>query len=105
METITVEELKDLRDNGASLLLLDVRERWEYDICHIQGSVNIPMSEIMEKLDKLERNRNTVVLCHHGMRSLQVANFLENAGFENIINVQGGIAAWAVAIEPDMPQY
>ena len=105
METITVEELKDLRDNGASLLLLDVRERWEYDICHIQGSVNIPMSEIMEKLDKLERNRETVVLCHHGMRSLQVVNFLENAGFKNVKNLEGGIAAWATVIEPDMPQY
>lgn len=105
METITVEELKVLRDNGDPPFLLDVREEWEYAICQIEDSVNIPMSEITERLDKLDRNRETVVLCHHGMRSLQVVNFLENAGFKNVKNLEGGIAAWATVIEPDMPQY
>ena len=105
METISVDELKVLLDNNSPLLLLDVREEQEFAFCHIMDSVNIPMSVITDKFDKLDKNRETVVLCHHGMRSLQVANFLENAGFKNIKNVEGGIAAWATIIEPDMPKY
>ena len=105
METITVGALKTLLDAGTQVLLLDVREKWEYDICRIKGSVNIPMSEILGKFDKLDKNQDTVVICHHGMRSLQVANYLENAGFKNVKNLEGGLAAWAVAIEPGMPRY
>jgi rhodanese-related sulfurtransferase len=105
METVTVEELKVLLDSDAPPLVLDVREEWEYAICHIQDSLNIPMSGIMNKLDKLDKNQDTVVLCHHGMRSLQVANYLENAGFQKVSNLEGGIAAWAAVIEPGMPQY
>lgn len=105
MESITVEELKVLLESNIPLCLLDVREEQEYAICHIADSVNIPMSVITDKFDKLDRELDTVVLCHHGMRSLQVANFLENAGFKNVKNVEGGIAAWANVIEPDMPQY
>ena len=105
MESVTVEELKVLLDNNDKPLLLDVREKWEYDICHIQGSVNLPMSEIMNKLDNLDKNQDTVVLCHHGMRSLQVANYLENAGFNKVSNLEGGIDAWANSIEPGMPRY
>lgn len=105
MESITVEELKVLLDNNTPVFLLDVREEWEYAICHIMDSINIPMSEIMDKLDKLDQNQDTVVLCHHGMRSLQVANYLENAGFKKVMNLEGGIAAWATVIDPGMPQY
>lgn len=105
METISAEELKVLLDGDAPVFLLDVREEWEYAICYIHDSVNIPMSEITDKLDKLDGERDTVVLCHHGMRSLQVANYLENAGFKKVRHLEGGITAWATIIEPDMPTY
>ena len=105
METITAGELKALLDAGSQALLLDVREKWEYDICRISSSVNIPMSEIMNKFDKLDKDQDIVVICHHGMRSLQVANYLENAGFKNLKNLEGGLAAWSETIEPGMPRY
>lgn len=86
-------------------LLLDVREPWEYGICKIEGSQLLPMREIPRSLGELERARETVVICHHGVRSLQVAYFLEHAGFTDIINLSGGMAAWARDVDPSTPTY
>ena len=105
MEFISAEGLRELLDLDRDLSLLDVRETWEFELCHIQGSINIPMAEIVDKLDILDRFGETVVICHHGMRSLQVAAYLENEGFEKVINLEGGIAAWASRIDSQMPQY
>jgi rhodanese-related sulfurtransferase len=105
METISAEGLKELLDLDRNLSLLDVREPWEFELCHIQGSINIPMSDIVNNLGMLDRYGETVVICHHGMRSLQVAAYLENSGFEKVINLEGGIAAWASCIDSQMPQY
>lgn len=105
MESISVENLKELLDEGRDVALIDVREPWEYEVCHIAGSRNIPMSEIPAEIDKLEQARDTVVICHHGMRSLQVAGFLENAGFRKVINLEGGIDAWATRVETAMARY
>lgn len=105
MEIISAEGLRELLDLDRELSLLDVREPWEFELCHIQGSINIPMAEIVDKLGNLDRSGETVVICHHGMRSLQVAAYLENEGFEKVINLEGGIAAWASRIDSQMPQY
>lgn len=86
-------------------LLLDVREPWEYDICHIEGSLLMPMHQIPARLTELDPERETVVICHHGIRSYQVARFLEHQGFIRAINLQGGIAAWAQDVDATMPVY
>lgn len=87
--------------------LLDVREPWEYQYCHIPGSDLMPMHSVPARLEELDRHADTVVICHHGMRSMQVARFLEHAGFDpaRIHNLQGGVAGWAQTVDPDMPTY
>ena len=86
-------------------VLLDVREPWEFQVCHIEDSVHIPMSAVPTNFDSLDSNAAIVVICHHGARSLQVANFLQSNGFENLYNLNGGVAAWAQVVDPTMPTY
>jgi rhodanese-related sulfurtransferase len=85
--------------------LLDVREPWELERCVIEGSVAIPMGEIPQRVGDLDPGRDWVVVCHHGMRSLQVALFLERNGFQRMHNLRGGIDAWAAQVDPAMPRY
>lgn len=106
MRQMSVRELSSrLADDREPPLLLDVREPWEFDICRIDGARLLPMSEIVASLDELDQVRETVVICHHGIRSLQVALYLERRGFTQVINLQGGVAAWAQAVDPTMPTY
>jgi rhodanese-related sulfurtransferase len=100
-------ELKAWLDDSArpAPLVLDVREPWEHGVCSIAGSRLIPMQEIPVRVAELPRERDIVVLCHHGMRSLQVAAFLARAGFDKVLNLAGGIAAWAEQVEPSMARY
>jgi rhodanese-related sulfurtransferase len=86
-------------------LLLDVRENWEFEICHIEGSTQIPMHLIPIRVGELEDDQDIVCVCHHGARSMQVAAFLERNGFSNVTNLTGGIHAWAVQVDPAMPKY
>lgn len=105
MESLDAAGLKQQIDAGQTLFLLDVREPWEFELCHIAGSVNIPMSRIVNSLEELDRSKATVVICHHGNRSYHVGNYLLNNGFERIINLEGGVNAWADRIEPQMARY
>jgi len=86
-------------------LLIDVREPWEFDTCRITGSVSIPMRGIPARHQEIKRDADVVVICHHGARSFQVGMFLEQNGFANVINLQGGVAAWARDVDPAMPTY
>jgi rhodanese-related sulfurtransferase len=86
-------------------LLLDVREPWEFDICRLPDSQLIPMGQILLQLDRLSPDRETVVICHHGIRSRVVAMQLERAGFGRVINLAGGVEAWAREVDRDMPVY
>lgn len=86
-------------------LLLDVRQPWEYDICKIDDSVLVPMSQIPERIDSLDTERETVVICHHGIRSRRVGLYLEQSGFKNVINLSGGVAQWARTVDNQMPTY
>jgi rhodanese-related sulfurtransferase len=86
-------------------LLLDVREPREYAHCHIEGSVHIPMNDIPSRLAELDPEQEIVVVCHHGIRSRMVGDFLERQGFAKIVNLRGGIDAWAREIAPEMPRY
>ena len=89
----------------AKPLLLDVREPWEHEVCAIAGSKLLPMQEIPARIKELPVDTDIVVICHHGMRSLQVAQFLKQSGLERVFNLSGGIAAWAAQVDPDMAQY
>lgn len=87
-------------------LLLDVREPWEFAICHLPGSRHMPMSSIPARAPaELAPEDEIVVICHHGARSLQVAMFLERTGFGNVYNLSGGIDAWSKQVDPAMPTY
>ena len=90
---------------SSSPCLLDVREPWEFDICSIEGSFNIPMSQIMVRAEEILEHEEIVVICHHGIRSMQVAGFLEPRSEATLINLDGGVDAWARDIDPDMAVY
>jgi rhodanese-related sulfurtransferase len=95
-----------LADSSAEApLLLDVREPWEYQIAKIAGSENLPMGQISGRVDSLDQTRSTVVICHHGTRSLQVVAFLQQQGFTNLHNLQGGIDAWSRTVDPSIAIY
>ena len=93
------------KDNSDWPIMLDIREAWEWAIVHIPGSRHMPIGQIPSRLDEIDHSRPTVVICHHGVRSLQVVAFLQRAGFSNLHNLQGGIDAWAREVEPGMPLY
>ena len=102
---ISAAEAAKLREKDANVLFLDVREHSELEICRIDGAVHIPMGEIPERTDSLPKERPIIVLCHHGMRSAQVQRYLLARGFEEAINLVGGIHAWAIDVDPDMARY
>ncbi len=89
----------------AQPLLLDVREPWEYQTCHIAGSQLMPMATVPMRQEELDPEQAVVCICHHGARSMQVAAFLERAGFANVTNLTGGIHGWAQLVDPTMPTY
>ena len=107
MQHLTAPELADwLSDEArAKPFLLDVRENWEFETCHIAGSTLMPMQTIPARIDDLDEDAQIVCICHHGARSLQVAAFLEHHGFGKVSNLTGGIHAWAVQVDPAMPKY
>ncbi len=86
-------------------LLLDVREQWEWDKCHFENSTLLPMGQIMANIDSLDKSEETVVICHHGIRSMQVARYFDSNGFSHIINLRGGIDAWAKQVDSSMELY
>lgn len=100
-----VQVASAMANEAEPIELLDVREAWEVDLCAIAGSRHIPMNEIPTRIEELPRDRALVVVCHHGTRSLQVADWLRAQGFENAINLDGGIDSWARLVEPGMATY
>ena len=102
---ITVRDLKDRLDKGDTIFLLDVREPHEYSMAKIEGSVLIPLGELPTSLDKLNSNDEIVALCHRGMRSADAVGFLMQQGFSNVKNLIGGIDAWSLEIDPEVPRY
>lgn len=85
--------------------VLDVREPWEVAHASLPDAVPIPMGQIPARADELDPGRPVVCLCHHGMRSMQVAYFLERRGFSDVWNLSGGIDAWSRQVDPSCPMY
>jgi rhodanese-related sulfurtransferase len=98
-------EIKARLDLGEELLLLDVREPDEVAFCAIPGSVHIPLGQVPGRLHELDPEREIVVVCHHGARSFQACMFLRARGFGNVYNLDGGIDAWSLSVDPTVPRY
>lgn len=106
MRHMTPAELKTHLERATTPpLLLDVREPWEYQICHLPQARLLPMRDIPAAAGELDPATETVVICHHGVRSRAVAQYLERAGFMNVINLTGGMDAWARSLDPGMALY
>ncbi len=106
MKTISVQELKNALDYQEDILVIDVREDYEYEICHLAQAVLIPMNEIPDNLDLIPTDKKTVVYCHHGMRSANVINYLEKKiSHAKLYNLIGGIDAWANEVDSLMAVY
>jgi rhodanese-related sulfurtransferase len=86
-------------------LLLDVREPWEFETCHLDGARLMPMNTVPARQQELDPEQPVVCICHHGARSMQVAAFLERQGFQNVTNLTGGMHAWALQVDTSMPTY
>lgn len=103
---ITPEELKSLRDAGNGVTVLDVRELWEYGVAKIAGSKHIAMGDIPARFNQdLDPEEHIVVVCHRGVRSMNVTAWLRQQGFEKVQSLQGGIDRWARQIDPTVPVY
>jgi len=102
---ITPHELKRRMDAGERFELIDVREPFEYEIAQIDGAKLIPLGEIAERLDELEREQPIIIHCHSGMRSAQAVQLLQERGFAKVYNLEGGIDAWSDQVDPNVPKY
>ena len=101
---ITPTEFVARRDRGDNLTLLDVREDWELAVASVPGIVHIPMGQVAERMGELDRDKEIVVLCRSGRRSLEVAKVLQQNGFR-AVNLAGGILAWSRELDATIPTY
>ncbi len=106
MRRLSARDVDDLlKQANPKPLILDVREPWEYGICRLDGAELVPMRQLPAALDQLNPEQETVVVCHHGIRSFSVCRYLEQMGFTNLVNLEGGVAAWARDVDPAMATY
>ena len=105
IQEITAMELKSELDQDDDIFLLDVRKPVEYDICRIEGSHLIPLDELLNRVHELDTARNIVAYCRSGARSAKAIEMLQEVGFKQLRNLEGGILAWADSVDPSIPQY
>jgi len=109
MRQIQATEVQALLAGGPPVLLLDVREPWEFELAAIRlpgaTTLNLPMGQIPQRLAELDPAQPMLCICHHGMRSAQVVAFLARAGFESVYNLAGGIDAWSTQVDTGVPRY
>jgi len=104
IKDLTPKQFKDyLLDD--EVILVDVREQWEFDICQIKGAILIPMGEIAISYENLDKDSKIALYCHSGVRSKHVADFLLSKNFDSVANLQGGIDAWAQEIDTTVERY
>ena len=102
---IRPEALQQKMQGGECFLLLDVRRPDEVAIAALPGGVHIPIDEIEERSGELDPAAETIVYCHHGVRSLSVTVYLRNLGFRNVTSLAGAIDLWSLKIDPSVPRY
>jgi adenylyltransferase/sulfurtransferase len=102
---ISPQELKGRLDRREPIVLLDVRDPWETALVRLDNAVHIPMDEIEMRADELDAREETVVYCHHGVRSAAVAEYLRSIGFQRVMNLAGGVDEWARTVDRSMKRY
>ena len=102
MQSISVKKLYEQFEH---FMVIDVREKWEWDMAHVAGSVHMPSKDIPSRINELDPTNSIAVLCHHGARSARAVDFLLQHGFTAVYNVDGGIDAWSREIDPSVPLY
>jgi rhodanese-related sulfurtransferase len=102
---ISPKELKARLDRGDRLVLVDVREEWEYSLAKLDNSILMPLGTLPQSLTRLDRDSEIIAICHHGMRSADATDFLLQQGFPNVKNLVGGIDAWSVQVDGTIPRY
>jgi rhodanese-related sulfurtransferase len=107
MRQLSAPALRQMLDTAGNEkpVLIDVREAWEYNLAHITGATHMPMNDVPSRIQELDETHPTVVICHHGMRSLQVVAYLERMGFDNLHNLDGGIDAWSRQVDASVSRY
>jgi rhodanese-related sulfurtransferase len=105
MKEISTLQLKAMLEAASPPAVLDVREDWEWQRAHLDGARHLPMSQVPGRLSEIDRERDLVVMCHHGGRSRQIVLFLEQQGFDRVLNLRGGIDAWSREVDPSVPTY
>jgi len=103
---ITAEEVKRKLDAAELFTLLDVREPWEFETAKISGAKLIPMGDVPSRAhQELDPEEHIVVICHHGVRSMNVTVWLRQQGFEKVQSMRGGIDAWSRQVDQKVPKY
>jgi rhodanese-related sulfurtransferase len=105
---ISTAQAKEQLSDGKESILIDVREPWEFAVASVSDSTLIPMQSVPAELQRLESLADTadlLVLCHHGVRSLQVVSWLRAQGIENCYSIAGGIDRWSAELDPAIPRY
>jgi len=107
MDNLQIEprEVKQRLERGDKLLLVDVREQWEFDLCRLPGAKLVPLGSVPSNLALFERADEVVIYCHHGRRSLDAAVFLRQQGVEGARSLAGGIERWSAEVDPSVPRY
>ena len=105
MKQMTPAELHQRLANNDSLQLIDVREPEEHAIAHLPGALLIPLGELTVRHQEVDPDQETVVYCHHGIRSMHAIAFLQQQDFENLVNLAGGIDAYSISADPSVPRY
>lgn len=98
-------EVKNVLEKNGNVRLIDVREKWEYDLAKIENCELMPLSSFSDHLEKLKPEDSLIIYCHTGVRSYHVCSFLAENGFTNVSNLEGGIKAWSLQVDPTVPLY
>jgi rhodanese-related sulfurtransferase len=102
---ISPEELQTLLSTNENVLLLDVRETWEFDLCHLSNALRLSEENMEETMRKASQTRHVIVYCHHGVRSLNATLFFKNNGIPQACSLKGGIDAYSLKIDPTIQRY
>ncbi len=108
MKSLNPNELKQWMDEKKDIQIIDVREKWEFDICNIPGTILSPLGLLQSNppdVQSLDKSKTLVVYCHHGRRSAMGCNILASMGFKDLYNLTGGIDEYATVVEPQMEKY
>jgi rhodanese-related sulfurtransferase len=102
---ISPEIVNEMMESGDEIVLLDIREDWEWEKAHIEGAIHIPLSDLSSRAEELDREQSTIVYCHVGDRSVDGCLLLWDLGFRKVRSLTGGIELWSEVIDPEVPKY